>query len=251
MIAIRNWSVAKPNRELTRNILVIDRMIPTHLLHLLHRILYTLPIHCLSFVLHKSSSLDPQIQSTIQFIFAGSTPSLSWYHIMCLSAGKSTCKADTAVGQLGKSPYFPQDRAQDQMDSPASLADDFINFGFMDSLTLAKQRIGPSEPNTYDSVGSELEAEDSTLEEEDEIDAAWREFDSSWQDLMKANPISSVHSGSTARRSGVRRGLLESAGKTKTMKVLTKSYDGPSPDKGGQVAAVTSSSHHHITPPAA
>mmetsp|Transcript_8071 Transcript_8071/g.18224 ORF Transcript_8071/g.18224 Transcript_8071/m.18224 type:complete len:156 (-) Transcript_8071:224-691(-) len=120
----------------------------------------------------------------------------------------------------------PSSAVEETQDPLESLTSSFLqsaymnNFGIVDSLTLATQKVRLS--NNADYHEDDFEKE----EDEDEADAAWRELDSSWEDLVKANP---TRHGSCTRRSGVRRGHDQGAtDSTKKMIVPTKYNDGPS-----------------------
>mmetsp|Transcript_13806 Transcript_13806/g.24972 ORF Transcript_13806/g.24972 Transcript_13806/m.24972 type:complete len:184 (+) Transcript_13806:98-649(+) len=108
-------------------------------------------------------------------------------------------------------------------------------FGIFDSLTLASQKVRPSDAANDDhDLDDDFGGEDMTMleleEEEDKVDDEWREFDSSGENAMKAAPNSLVRHGSSARRSGVHRGhQVGAVDFTKTVVIPTKYHDGPSP----------------------
>eukprot|EP00579_Thalassiosira_antarctica_P001828 CAMPEP_0201869842 /NCGR_PEP_ID=MMETSP0902-20130614/3204_1 /ASSEMBLY_ACC=CAM_ASM_000551 /TAXON_ID=420261 /ORGANISM="Thalassiosira antarctica, Strain CCMP982" /LENGTH=181 /DNA_ID=CAMNT_0048395397 /DNA_START=37 /DNA_END=582 /DNA_ORIENTATION=+ len=128
-------------------------------------------------------------------------------------------------------------------------------FGIFDSLTLASQKVRPSDAanDDYD-LEDDFGVEDMTMSEleEDEVDAESSEFDSSGETVMKATPNSLVRHGSSARRSGVHRGhQVGAVDFTKTMVIPTKYNDGPSPAESRSSAHVSAATLKQSSPPAA
>mmetsp|Transcript_13807 Transcript_13807/g.24975 ORF Transcript_13807/g.24975 Transcript_13807/m.24975 type:complete len:186 (+) Transcript_13807:296-853(+) len=143
---------------------------------------------------------------------------------------------DRLIQAIDKETSSSEEKSQDPLASlTSSLQSAYANFGIIDSLTLAKQKVRPSDAANDDhDLDDDFGGEDMTMleleEEEDKVDDEWREFDSSGENAMKAAPNSLVRHGSSARRSGVRRGhQVGAVDFTKTVVIPTKYHDGPSP----------------------
>mmetsp|Transcript_7538 Transcript_7538/g.13219 ORF Transcript_7538/g.13219 Transcript_7538/m.13219 type:complete len:184 (+) Transcript_7538:145-696(+) len=141
---------------------------------------------------------------------------------------------DRLIQAIDKETSSSEEKSQDPLASlTSSLQSAYANFGIIDSLTLAKQKVRPSDAanDDYD-LEDDFGVEDMTMSEleEDEVDAESSEFDSSGETVMKATPNSLVRHGSSARRSGVHRGhQVGAVDFTKTVVIPTKYHDGPSP----------------------
>lgn len=143
-------------------------------------------------------------------------------------------KIDRLVQALGSSDLEPSNsdesedaQGEELMSLTSSLQSTFLNFGIFDSLTLAKNKLRPSD-GACNHRKDDVDEEDAMLleqdeeEEEDEFDASWREFDASWKNVVKdKNPVPSP------RRSGNRRGHQGAPAETiNTIVVSTKTNDG-------------------------